>query len=78
MSLAYATGDSSPTTKCTVSKRCGAEDFAHFLALLSLKDSIFSKFQMTAVLVTCHIANFIVFGASCLQNVSLFWQGLQL
>lgn len=77
MALAYGTGDSS-RAKRTVSKRCGAEDTVHFLAFLSLKDSIFSKFQTTAVLVTCHIANFVVFRASCLQNVSLFWQGLQL
>jgi len=76
MAFAYGTGDCSPTNR-TVSKRCGAEDTAYFSALLSPKDSIFSKFQMTAVLVTCHI-NFVVFGATCLQNVSLFWQGLQL
>jgi len=49
MALTYGTGDSSPT-KCTVSKRCGAEDTAHILALLSLNDGIFSKLQMTAIL----------------------------
>jgi hypothetical protein len=54
------------------------QDNAQILALQSLKDGIFGKFNTTVNLLTRHIANLKLLKASCWQNVPLFWQDLQL